>query len=86
MISSVATVTSTASIIVAKTSSATRTIVLQPDASDIHIGGSDVTITNGLTVTKGTQFTFVLPPQQDLYAVVSTGSHTVRIFRPSGDF
>lgn len=86
MISSLATVTATASVIVTKTANATRTIVLQPDASDIHIGGSDVTTTNGLTITKSTQFTFVLPPQQDLYAIVATGTHTVRIFRPSGDF
>jgi hypothetical protein len=86
MISSLATVTTTASAIVTKTANATRTIVLQPDASDINIGGSDVTTSNGLTITKGTQFTFVLPPQQDLYAVVNTVIHTVRIFRPSGDF
>jgi hypothetical protein len=39
-----------------------------------------------LTITNGAQFQIVLPPQNSLYAVTGTGSHTVRLMLPEGDF
>lgn len=86
MNSSVITVTTTATLLVAATANATRTIYLEPDSGDIHIGGSAVTTTNGLTVTNGSQFAVELPPQNALYGITGTGTHTCRVMQPKGDF
>jgi len=86
VISSTVTVTTTATQLVAATANATRTIVIEPDDVDIHIGGFNVTASNGLTVVKSSQFQFVLPPHNALYAVTATGSHATIVLQPSGDF
>jgi hypothetical protein len=86
MNSSVITVTATATLLVAETANATRTIFIEPDAGDVHLGGATVSTTNGLTITNGSQFQIVLPPQNSLYAITATGSHTVRLLTPEGDF
>lgn len=86
MISSVITVTTSPTLLVAATANATRAIYLQPDAADTHIGGSTVTTTTGLTIAKDTQFVVDLPPQCALYGITGTGTHTVRIMQPKGDF
>lgn len=85
MISSVITVTTSPTLLVAATANATRTIYIQPDAADTHIGGLSVTTTNGLTIAKDTQFVVDLPPQCDLYGITGTGTHTVRVMQPKGD-
>ena len=86
MISSVITVTTSPTLLVAETANATRTIFIEPDAGDFYLGGATVNTTNGLTITNGSQFQIVLPPQNSLYAIVNTGSHTVRLLVPEGDF
>ena len=86
MISSTITVTTTATLLVAETANATRTIIIEPDSADIHIGGNTVTTANGLTITNGSQFQLVLPPHNGVYAITGTGSHTVRLLQPSGDY
>jgi len=86
MISSVITVTTSPTLLVAETANATRTIFIEPDSGDVHLGGATVSTTNGLTITNGAQFEIVLPPQNSLYAVTGTGSHTVRLMVPEGDF
>lgn len=86
MISTSINVTSTATLLVAATPNATRTIWIEAVGNDIHLGGSNVTITTGLTLTKSAQTYLVLPPQNSLYAVTATGSHATIVLQPSGDF
>ena len=86
MISSVITVTTSPTLLVAATATATRIIYLEPDSGDVHIGGSTVTTANGLTITNGSQFVIELPPQNALYGVTGTGTHSCRIMQPKGDF
>jgi hypothetical protein len=86
MISSSITVTTTPTLLVAETANATRYVYLEPKGNDVHVGGSNVTSTTGLTITNGSQFEFVLPPQNSLYGVTTSGTHTMIILQPSGDF
>jgi len=86
MISSAIPVTITATQLVAATPNATRTIWIEATTNDIHLGGSNVTTTTGLTVTKGAQTYLVLPPHNSLYAITAAGTHNVIILQPSGDF
>jgi len=86
MISTAITVTTTATLLVASTPNATRTIWIEAVDNDIHLGGSNVTTSTGLTLTKGTQIYLVLPPQNSLYAVVATGTHQCIVLQPSGDY
>jgi len=86
MIASVITVTTSPTLLIAATATATRTIYFEPVGSDIHIGGSTVTTTTGLVTKKDVTSTMVLPPQNALYGVTATGTVTIRILQPEGDF
>ena len=86
MISSTVTVTSTATLLVDSTPTATRQIWLEAVGNDIQIGGSNVITTNGITIKNGDILVFELPPLNSLYGVVNTGSHTCKVLKPSGDF
>jgi hypothetical protein len=86
MISSVITVTTSPTLLVAETANATRTIFIEPDSTDVYIGGATVSTTNGLSIANNAQLQIVLPPQNSLYAITNTGSHTVRLMTPEGDF
>ncbi len=86
MIASIITVTTSPTLIVAETANATRTIYLEPVGNDVHIGGSAVTTTTGLVTKKDVTTVMVLPPQNELWAVTSTGTVTVRLMQPEGDF
>lgn len=86
MISSTVTVTSTATLLVASTPTATRQIWLEAVGNDLYIGGSNVTTSTGLTIKNGERLCFELPPLNSLYAVVNTGSHICIVLKPSGDF
>jgi hypothetical protein len=86
MIASVITVTTSPTLLVAETANATRTIYFEPVGNDIHIGGSAITTTTGLVTKKDVITMMVLPPQNSLYAVTSTGTVTIRIMVPEGDF
>ena len=86
MIASVVNVTTTATLLVAATANATRTIYLEPVGTDVHVGGSAVTTTTGLDTKKDVVSTFLLPPKNALYAITAAGTVDVRILQPSGDF
>ena len=86
MIASIITVTTSPTLIIGKTASGTRTIYLEPVGSDVHIGGSAVTTTTGLVTKKDVTTVMVLPPQNDLWAVTGTGTVTLRLMKPEGDF
>lgn len=86
MIASVITVTTSPTLLVAATANATRTIYIEPVGGDIHIGGSAVTTTTGLVTKKDVISTIDLPPVNALYGVTSTGTVTIRILQPEGDF
>ena len=85
MISSTVTVTTTATELVASTPNATRYIWLEP-TTKIHIGGANVTTSTGLTVDANSQIQIVLPPLNSLWGIADTGSHSVIVLQPSGDF
>ena len=86
VISSAVSVTTTATLLVASTPNATRTIYIEPIGTDVHLGGDNVTTANGITTKKDVITTFVLPPLNDLYAVTATGTVSVLVLKPSGDF
>lgn len=86
MISSTVTVTTTPTLLVAETANATRTIYIEPVGGDIHIGGSAVTTTTGLVTKKDVTSTIDLPPLNAIYGVTATGTVTIRILQPEGDF
>ena len=77
MISTRTTVSTTAAKIVSAAINEPRTIVIRPDGNDLYIGGSDVTITNGLKIDNNTNFTIQIPPNEELWAVVGSGTHGV---------
>lgn len=86
MIASTVTVTTSPTLLIAETQNATRTIYIEPVGSDIHIGGSAVTTTTGLVTKKDVTSTIDLPPLNALYGVTSTGTVTIRILQPEGDY
>ncbi len=86
MIASTITVTTSPTVLVAATANATRTIYIEPVGGDIHVGGSAVTTTTGLVTKKDQISTYLLPPLNALYGITSTGTVTIRILQPEGDF
>ena len=86
MIASLITVTTSPTLIIGKTATGTRTIYLEPVGNDVHIGGSAVTTTTGLVTKKDVTTVMVLPPQNGLWAVTATGTVTLRLMQPEGDF
>ena len=86
MIASTITVTTSPTLIIGETANATRTIYFEPVGNDVHIGGSAVTTTTGLVTKKDVTTVMVLPPQNGLWAVTGTGTVTVRLMQPEGDF
>lgn len=75
MISTRTTVTATRAKIVSKAINEPRVIVVRPDGNDLYIGGDDVTTTNGLKIDNNTNLTIEIPPNEELWAVVSSGTH-----------
>jgi len=86
MIASVITVTTSPTLLIAETQNATRTIYLEPVGTDVHIGGSAVTTTTGLVTKKDVISTILVPSLNALYGVTSTGTVTVRVLQPEGDY
>lgn len=86
MIASIVTVTTSPTLLIAETQNATRTIYLEPVGSDIHVGGDTVTTTTGLVTKKDVTSTFLVPPLNALYGVTNTGTVTIRVLQPEGDF
>ena len=86
MNSSAITVTTTATLLMAATQTATRHIYINPGANDTYIGGSNVTSTDGVVLPKNAVAEIVLPPLNALYGITASGSHTIHVLQPSGDF
>jgi len=86
VIASTITVTTSPTVLVAATANATRTIYIEPVGGDIHVGGSAVTTTTGLVTKKDSISTYLLPPLNALYGITSTGTVTIRILLPEGDY
>ena len=86
MIASIVTVTTSPTLLIAETQNATRTVYLEPVGTDVHIGGDAVTTTTGLVTKKDVTSTFLVPPLNALYGVTSTGTVTIRILQPEGDY
>ena len=86
MIASTITVTTSPTVLVAATANATRTIYIEPVGGDIYVGGSAVTTTTGLVTKKDQISTYLLPPKNALYGVTDTGTVTIRVLLPEGDY
>lgn len=87
MKSSTHTVTSTRSIVIAK-DDITRTCYLHVVGNGtVYVGGSDVTTSNGMLTEKhAVPFQFILPANEDLYAITGVGvTEDLRILTPSED-
>jgi hypothetical protein len=80
MISSTYTITPTASKIVAKSDSTRSVYVHVTGNGTVYIGGADVTTSNGLATQKHTTpIEFVIPSQDELWAVIASGTEDLRI-------
>jgi len=79
VISTTTSVSMTAVKIVSKAVNETRTVVLRPGGNDLYIGGADATTENGLLISNNTNFTIEIPPNEELWCVVGSGTHNVTI-------
>lgn len=81
------TITSTRSLVIAK-DDVTRTVYLHVLGNGtVYIGGSNVTTDNGmLTEKNAVPFQFILPANEELYAITpSNTTEELRILTPSTD-
>ena len=76
------TVTTTAIKVYEKTNASER-IYVRATGSDIYLGGSDVTTSNGLKLDANTVIEIFVDGQETLYAIVNTGSHTLNVLGPN---
>ena len=74
--------TTTAVKVYDKTNASER-IYVRATGSDIYLGGSDVTTGNGLKLDANAVIEIFVDGQETLYAIVSTGSHTLNVLAPS---
>ena len=51
------------------------------ETKDLYLGGSDVTLANGMKILKGSTQNFALPAGEQLYMVSSANNHTVSWLR-----
>jgi hypothetical protein len=58
------------------------TIYLRPAGNDTYVGGSDVTTTTGLKLTNAATQEMVIPNQEELWAIVATGTHNLVVIEP----
>jgi hypothetical protein len=76
------TVTTTAVKVYDKTNASER-IYVRATGSDMYLGGSDVSTTNGLKLDANTVIEIFLDGSETLYAIVNTGSHTLNVLAPN---
>ena len=76
------TVTTTAVKVYDKTNASER-IYVRATGSDIYLGGSDVSTTNGLKLDANAVIEIFLDGAETLYAIVNTGSHTLNVLAPN---
>jgi len=79
VISTTTSVSTTAVKIVSAAVNEPRTVIVRPSGNDLYIGGSDVTTDNGLLISMNTNFTVQIPQGEELWAIVSTGTHSVTV-------
>jgi hypothetical protein len=77
MISTVTSVTDTRIKIVSKAVNATRNVNVRATSNDVYIGGADVTSANGLPLRQHDAITVIIPPNEELWAITSSGTHTI---------
>jgi len=77
MISIVTSVTDTRIKIVSKAINETRTVSIYSSSHDVYIGGADVTSANGLPLRQHETITVIIPPNEELWAITSSGTHTI---------
>ena len=58
------------------------TIYLRCETSDMYVGGSNVTTSTGLKLTNAATQELVIPYQEELYAIVATGTHNLVVLEP----
>jgi hypothetical protein len=58
------------------------TIYLRPQGNDTYVGGSDVTTSTGLKLTNADIQEMVIPNQEELWAIVATGTHNLVVIEP----
>jgi hypothetical protein len=56
-----------------------ETIYLDPTAQDIYIGGDDLTVDNGMRLTKSVITPIFIRGEQELYAICKTGTAPIVI-------
>jgi hypothetical protein len=81
------TVTSTRSLVIPK-DNLNRTVYLHVTGNGtVYIGGADVTTANGMRTEKhAVPFQFILPDNQELYAITADGvTEDLRILTPDTD-
>lgn len=55
-------------------------------AGTVFVGGNDVTSSNGfLTEKNDSPFTYIIPANEELWAVTAAGTEDVRVLTPSVD-
>jgi hypothetical protein len=70
-------------VLIHSTSFGSQTIYIQATTNDIHIGGSNVSATDGLDEPKNGFQQIFMDEQETLYAIASTGTATVKVLSPS---
>jgi hypothetical protein len=61
-----------------------RRCYLHSSSGSLYIGGSDVTLENGLHMSNNTTLEIFVPTNEKIYAV-SAGTHTMRVLTPDVD-
>ena len=77
MISTVTSVTVTRVKIISKAVNATRSVNVRATSNDVYIGGADVTSANGLPLRQHEFILVIVPPNEELWAITSSGTHTI---------
>jgi len=85
MISTNTTVAQTAVKIVSKAINETRDVHVTPDGNDAYLGGADVTTANGLKIQNNTTVIITIPPNEELWVVMGTGTHSIRTLTSYAD-
>jgi len=77
-------VTTTATLLVAA-ATVNRTVIIHPlSTSDVYLGASTVTTSNGFLLEKNDGYMSVtVPANETLYAIVATGTETVSCLLPN---
>lgn len=77
MISTNTSVTTTSVKIVSKAVNATRNVIVRATSNDVYVGGADVTSTIGFPLRQHETITVMIPPNEELWAITSSGTHTI---------